>query len=359
MNRVRAFFGELMTLFWGSDPKPYRRAGLKLFLLALLPLAVAWGVGAPGLSEEELRAMRTVRAAQESLWQYRVENGLYPEGESDPDRLGLIGYEWSSTTTTLGARSAKEAACQPGWAAVFLRWFDRLGLEEEDPIVIASSGSFPGLVVSALVAAEERGLDILLLPSLGASTWGANLPGFTLLDQLRFLREKGYVRTFPVAGSLGGGQAENGGGLSPEGRGLLLEAMRRNGVPLLQASDLEGMISLKMARVLEHRARLVIQIGGSLANLGPGPDAAAIPPGLLFPEKPTTTGTGLIGRTLEEGIPVGHLLHVEALARMEGIPYEAKPYMGAPRTSRAFLAVPVILLWFVGLFLHRRWKTVP
>lgn len=359
MNHVRALLTELAAFLWGTDTGPSRKAGIKLLLLALLPVVVAWGMGSPGLTPEELRAMRTVRAAQESLWQYRLENGLYPEGETDPDRLGLVGLEWSSITTTLGDRMAKEAACQPGWAVVFLRWFDRLGLAAEDPIVIASSGSFPGLVVSALTAAEQRGLDVLLLPSLGASTWGANLPEFTLLDQLRYLREKGYIRTFPIACSLGGGQAETGGGLSPEGRNILLEAVNRNGVPLLHASDLEGMIKLKMERILDHRPRLVIQIGGSMANLGPGPAAAAIPPGLLFPPDATRAGTGLVGRSLKAGIPTAHLLHIEGLARAEGVPYEGQPFMRAPSQARPIVIVPAVLLWLVGLFLHKRWRMVP
>lgn len=359
MSLFRTLLAGFLTLIWGSEAQSYRKAGLLVLGLSLLPLVLVWGAGSPGLSAEESGAMETVRAAQESLCQYRQGRGLYPEDETDPHRLGLIGLEWSPVTTTLGDRKAKEAACQPAWAAVFLRWFDRLGLEAGDPVVVACSGSFPGLVVSVLTAAERRGLDVLLLPSLGASTWGANIPEFTLLDQLRYLREKGYMKTAPAACSLGGGQGEMGGGLSPEGRNLLLESVTRNGVPLLEADDLKGMIDLKMARILDHRARLVVQIGGSMANLGPGPEASSIPTALLLPGDRADAGSGLIARTLEEGIPVGHLLHIEGIARRERVPFRAEPSMGPPHQPPPQLVLPAILIWLGGLFLHKRWRMAP
>lgn len=356
MSPMRAFFSELAVFLWGSDSRAYRRAGGKVLLLALIPLAVAWGWGNPALSEEEMRAMRTVRAAQEHLWEVRMERGLYDDSQEDPDKLGLIGLEWSPVTTTLGDRAAKEAACQPGWAVVFLRWFDSLGLEAGAPVAVAASGSFPGLVLSALTAAEIRGLDVLFLPSLGASTWGANLPELTLIDQVRTLRRAGYLRTVPAAVTLGGGSAENGGGLAPEGKAFLMNSVRREGVPLLQASDLDALIDLKMARIQAHRSRLVIQIGGSMANLGPGIEGAEIPVGLLFPEDAEGAGTGVIGRSLQEQIPVAHLLHIAGLARREGVPFQKAPVLEAPGKTPLRWSLAAVLVWLTVLCGHRRWR---
>lgn len=359
MSPMRAFFSELAVFLWGSDSRAYRRAGGKVLLLALIPLAVAWGMGSAGLSDEEMRAMRTVRAAQEHLWQVRTAKGLYEQDQEDPEdpeKLGLIGLEWSPVTTTLGDRAAKEAACQPGWAVVFLRWFDSLGLEAGAPVVVTASGSFPGLVLSALVAAETRGLDVLFLPSLGASTWGANIPEFMLTDQIRALRQAGFLRTVPAAVTLGGGAAESGGGLSPEGKNFLQEAVNREGAPTLEAADLEVLIDLKMARILAHRSRLVVQIGGSLANLGDGAGAAGIPTGLLFPEDAPRGGTGVIGRSLQEQIPVAHLLHIAGLARGEGVPFQAAPVMRAPRQIPFLWALAAVLVWLAVLLVHAKWR---
>ena len=356
MSPMRAVFSEFALFLCGSDSRACRRAGGKVFLLALIPLAVAWGMGSAGLSDEEMRAMRTVRAAQEHLWQVRTAKGLYEQDQEDPEKLGVIGLEWSSVTTTLGDREAKEAACQPVWTVVFLRWFDRLGLEAGAPVVVTASGSFPGLVLSALVAAETRGLDVLFLPSLGASTWGANIPEFMLTDQIRALRQAGFLRTVPAAVTLGGGAAESGGGLSPEGKNFLQEAVNREGAPTLEAPDLEVLIDLKMARILAHRSRLVVQIGGSLANLGDGAGAAGIPTGLLFPEDAPRGGRGVIGRTLQEGIPVAHLLHVAGLARGEGVPFQAAPVMRAPRQIPFLWALAAVLVWLAVLLVHAKWR---
>lgn len=332
----------------------FRRLGLLSLALALL----LWSAPAGRLSWEEGRAWDRVRSAQDRLAALRASMGIASPKEEDPYGTGLIGREWSSLTTTLGSLPAKRTSTDPVWAVLFLRWFDELGLRAGDRVLFLSSASFPGLLLSGLVAAEERGLETLLLASLGASTWGANVPEFPLPVILSELRRSGHVAAKAHFYTLGGDD-ERGLGLPGEGIALLRAAAEAEDVPLCLPEDIEAVIEAKMNVLRAFQPRLVVQIGGSRANLGEETAVFDLPPGLLRPSRVTREGDGVIVRALTEGFPVLHLLNLKELARREGIPFDGVPRRKGPGRWLVLRAAGAVILFLLFLVRYRRWEVRP
>ncbi|MEE4217039.1 MAG: poly-gamma-glutamate system protein, partial [Xanthomonadales bacterium] len=299
-------------------------ARLKLLLLAAA-MAGLWYLAAPArLTAEESLLWEKVRAAQLHLADWGEKRGLAAPAGSDPWACGLIGVEWSGTTTTLGELASKRTACNPAWAVQFSRWFREQGLQEGDPIAIYSSSSFPGLLLNALAAAEAMRLDPLLIVSLGASTWGANRPDAPWPVLAAELRRGGFISKRADYYTMGGDE-ELGNGMPPEGQVLLRKAAGDAGVELLAASSLEEMVALKSQLLQQAQAKLLISIGGSHANMGSDPGVLQLQPGLNTATKADQAGAGVIGFALGRGIPVLHLLNIKALAGKAGIPYDSEP----------------------------------
>jgi len=322
-------------------------------------LAAMWYLGGDaGLNPGESRLWDRVRAAQLHMSQWRLRNGTAAAPEDDPWQCGLIGVEWSAITTTLGDLAAKRTACDPAWAVQFGRWFHELGLAPGDHIAIYSSGSFPGLLLSAIAASEAMQLEPLLIVSLGASTWGANHPDVPWPILAVELRSGGFIHKQADYYSLGGG-AELGHGLSPEGQALLRGAAMETGVDLLDADDLQHMIARKTALLKAHKPRLLVNIGGSQANLGDAEEVLRLTPGLVPVGDADTAGNGVVGLAMRNGIRVIHMLNIRGIASRHGIPYDAPPRKSAPRSPGILWPAAGLALFFTVLFTHRRWRLEP
>ncbi|MDR2527985.1 MAG: poly-gamma-glutamate system protein [Synergistaceae bacterium] len=300
------------------------------------------------LNAEESRLYARVRAAQDALWAEMEERGE-ADAQSDPDKTGFIGVEWSVTTTTLGSPESKRNACDPLWAAQCLRWFEELGLKTGDRIVVLSSGSFPGMLYSVLAAAESRGLQIDLVVSLGSSTWGANRPAAPWPVMEGILRRFLFLSTRPVFYTLGGG-GENGGGMPEEGVAALVRAARASGVKLFRSSSLWDIVQRKI-ELITVEVRLVVNIGGALSNLGRDESVISLRNGLLFPKD--AVGDGIIALALKRGVPVLHLLNLRSLAERLGIDFETR----RPFFKKRPIAFPLtgVLLFVLVLATHQRW----
>lgn len=328
---------------------------LRLLLLAI-GMAVLWYLSGPSvLTPEEDALWERVRSAQLHLSQWRQQNGTATPTENDPWQCGMIGLEWSGTTTTLGDLASKRTACNPAWAIQFTRWFSELNLQPGDHIAIYSSASFPGLLLNALVAAEEMQLKPLLIVSLGASTWGANHPDNLWPVQAAELRRGGFVRKQADYYTLGAG-AELGHGLSPEGEELLRLAANATGVELLVAENLEKMIALKSDLLEGFQPRVFINIGGSQANLGTSEGVLKLQTGFVPANEVSMAGNGVIGFAMQYGIPVIHMLNIKSISERVGIPYDSTPRKVGPNRAGTVWSLLGFALFFVVLFTHRRWR---
>lgn len=333
------------------------RTRLKLVLLAIA-MVVAWHLASPSaLQPQERELWEKVRSAQVHLAGWRKQAGRSSPPGVDPWDCGMIGVEWSGFTTTVGEPGAKRTACNPAWAVQFLRWFEELGLAPGDNVVVYSSASFPAMLLNALAAAESAQLDVFLVVSLGASTWGANQPGAAWPDMAGELRHAGFLQKQADFYTLGG-EAEMGIGMAPEGVAELEQAAERSGVGLLQADGLPSMVKLKSELLLERAPAAFVSIGGSHANLGGDPDVLKLRPGLLRHHAGMNAGSGVISFALERQLPVIHVLNLKRMAAENGIPWDSEPRRRAPSGVHAGWSVAGLVLFFLVLLTHRRWRLV-
>jgi poly-gamma-glutamate system protein len=252
--------------------------------------------------------------------------------------------------------NAKRTSCNPLWAVQYLRWFDELGLKKGDRIALYSSSSFPAFALSALAAAEERGLDVLLSVSLGSSMWGANRVEFPWPVMARALREGGFVRT-RAAFYTPGGAGDGGRDFSGETMELLRSLAEEENVPFVVPKDLEEAVRFKTERLLAWRPKLFINIGGGEASLGDS--GTLIPNGLLLPGEVGSGELpgegGVIAEALKAGIPVLHMLGVRKLAEENGIPWDAPVFVKINPGRRPIWAFAGLALFLAVLCSHRRW----
>jgi poly-gamma-glutamate system protein len=237
----------------------------------------------------------------------------------------------------------------------FSRWFHQSGLGKGDRIAIYSSASFPGLLLSAITAAEAMALEPLLVVSLGASTWGANHTEHPWPVLAAELRRAGFIRTRADFYTLGGGD-ELGHGLAPVGLALLHDAAKQAGVKLLMAGSLEEMVNRKTELLKEHEPRLFVSIGGSHANLGNSPDILRLHKGLVSGTDTPYAGNGIIGEALRNNIKVIHMLNIKSLSQQVGIAYDRTPRKTAPANVSKWWSGAGLVLFLAVVLSHRRWR---
>lgn len=322
----------LLGVFQWLQPRPaFHAAGPK-------PAASAGPAGFTGGPETvEQRAVALMAEATAVIARAREAAGYPVDASIDPNRTGLIGVEWSSITTTLGDLQAKRTAANPLWAAYVARRMADAGVREGDVVWATFSGSFPGLNLAVMAAAQAMDVRLYAVSSLSASMWGANLPGFTWADMEAAVRGAGLLSHGSVAVTLGGdydrgpelfaGLAGDPGG----GAAALREAASRHSWPLLEPADLQEAVEMRIHALAEagrrERPSLLINAGGGHASLGDCRDPW--PTGLTVGPRACRGVPGLMHVMSADGVPVLHLLNVRALAAATGIPFDGRFHAGS------------------------------
>lgn len=314
------------------------------------------------LKEEMVLASRIMAEASSAVRECREERSLRIDLSADINRTGWIGERLSGITSSLGSVEAKRTTANPNFAGLLVLLLRHAGVRKGDAVAVCASGSFPALVAATLSAASVIEVEPLVLLSLGASQWGANIPGFHILRIHRCLRSRGIFRWTPVAVSLGG-EKDAGGGMEDRARHRLLREIAASGIPFLDETLLEPAVEARL-QLLERsagskRISAFVNIGGSWSSLGQDPRVLEIPPGLVtiedFPPKPDQ---GLIYAMAARGIPVIHLLYIRGLAKKYGLEWDPvplpEPGEGALyrnlRTERcSFFLIAGVYLGLVGL----------
>jgi poly-gamma-glutamate system protein len=287
---------------------------------------------------EMLMAARSMQAASRVLWMEKETRGLTPSAQTDPNRTGMIGQEYTPITTTIGELPAKRTATNPDFAAALVRQLASLGLARGAPVVIVVSGSFVGGDIAAITATETLGLRPIVVASLSASMWGANEPELNLLDMLSALRDHNVIRARAIAAVLGGGGAI-GGSMDADGVAALRRSAMRDGVPIIEARPVAAVMDALLARINaaagDARPSAVINVGGALIGLGSCRESYEWPPGLTRKALPCSDGTpGLAMRLAADGLPVLHIINMRRLALEWGLPFDPTP-LPIPGNNRA------------------------
>ncbi len=305
---------------------------IELFVLAIISIVIF--ITAEKTAEPErqpyfdkkLQAAKLSLLAREAVKNYSQNLGIKIDIQNDPYKTGLIGQERTPITSDRGIVTSKILSTNPNFAAAFVDLLTKAKVKKHSIVAVGMTGSFPGLNISFLAACSVLELEPLIITSSGSSDWGANLPQITWLDMERVVNERGILNFKSIAASVGGG-ADNGRGLSPEGRGLLQEAITRNSVKLIDEPTLEKNI-IKRMEIYQQECKgkpiaCYINIGGGVASLGGSQNARLIPPGLSkhlavknYPVR------AVINRMSEQGIPAINILNVEKIAEKFGLPTE-------------------------------------
>jgi poly-gamma-glutamate system protein len=319
---------------------------------------------ATGVRAEMVVAARLMAGAETALKACREGRDVPIDPSADPNGTGLIGIERSEITTSAGRLEAKRTAANPAFAGLLVSLLHEAGVRRGDAVAVGASSSFPALIVATLAAAKAVGAEPLVISSLGASEWGANVPSFTWMDMEDCLRAKGLFEIQPIARAVGGDE-DIGRDMTPEGRALLAARIRAAGGLFLEEPGLERNVAERMALYRERAGRrpikVFVNIGGSWANMGTDPDVLKLEPGLARGViVPPPARRGVIQAMAAAGVPVIHLLNVRGLCERYGLPWDPRPlpkpgegpfYRRGGASSRTVAAITALYLVLVGALL--------
>lgn len=277
--------------------------------------------------DDMLAAAAKMEEAGAGVRQMRHELG-FPISPDDVNGTGLIGGELTDITTTVGNLQSKRTSTNPDFAALIVRYFDDIGLKSGEKVAVGASGSFPGIIVAVLSACSVTGIEPVLIPSIGASEYGANIPGLTSVEIIDGLRAAGVFNYVPAAVSLGGARDTGDGGIIADAKPILEDIAEKSGHPVIRPDDVEGSIRERM-RIFSEAGEIkaFINIGGAEPNFGSTSASLEFPNGLVTspPVRVDSPNMGLIYEYSNRGIPVMHFLDIKGLAIKSGIPVDPMP----------------------------------
>ena len=271
--------------------------------------------------------------------------------------IGLLGCDFSAIMTTAAGLEEKRTAQLPDFAALCVRYFTEAGLKAGDPVGANFSGSYPGLNLAVLCAAEAMGLDLRYSASVGSSKYGANNPEYSFPEMVKTLFDAGLLSRLPVLVTMGGA--------GDMGRNMMAYVMEEDediaAVEALKARLIEAGMApavidsfaqdIELHEQLYGNIRAFVNAGGNSLGLGHAENTAILTlgSGLLTPQRLEIDSTsGLTERYLTQGIPAIHLLNVRALCAESGIPFDPKT---APKIGTAAMyygkniSIPAVVAW--------------
>ncbi len=272
---------------------------------------------------EKLAAAKQALEAMELIKQERLKLGPPIDPEVDPAESGLIGSAVTLVTSEAGDLEAKQTSINPNFAAVMVDLLKKAKVKEGDPVAVSLSGSFPALNICVYAAIATLRLKPVIIASAGSSQWGANDPNFLWIDMDHFLNSKGVFPFQSSAASMGG-RNDRAREMSDKGRAMILDSIKKNGLPLINPPRVRENIDERMHIYFSQTTpKVYINVGGGLASAGVRSFKKILKPGLILADQPTDGKMdSVIHRFLKEGIPVIHIENVKQLARRYGLPLD-------------------------------------
>lgn len=290
--------------------------------------------------KQMLEASGMANRAYTELRRERERRKIPIDPIADPADSGLIGVPISEITTNSGNLLAKQTSINPNWAAVAIQLLREAGVREGDTVAVGVSGSFPGLNVAVYAALATLRAKALIISSASGSQWGANHPRFLWLDMERVLHDRKIFPYRSVGTSMGGAE-DRAAGLSEEGHAVLLKAMKRSKLPLIEPESYAESVVERMALYREaaegRPIAAYVNIGGGTSSVGTRRSKFAFKPGLNTATPPRAALIdSVMARFLDEGVPVIHFLQINRMAQRYGLPVspQTRPEVG---TGQVFL----------------------
>ena len=275
--------------------------------------------------EAMVQAAEQMESCMAELKAERLRRGIPIDEGTDRFATGLLGTDFTAITTTLGNLEAKRTSCQPDMAALVCDLYVRAGVQAGDRVAVCSTGSFPALNLAALCAAEALGAEPVMIVSIGASTYGANIPAFTAPEMLYHLYEAGLVATAPAGVTLGGDDdlgLNMGAVFFPDEAEALqtaLDRMEGAGIVVTQIPDRQA--NLHWRESLYGDVSCFVSVGGHNMALGDHGEGYGLGQGLI--QRKVTDGEDyLMGHYLALGVPCVGLLNVKQLCAEYGLSFD-------------------------------------
>jgi len=315
--------------------------------------------------KQMLEASQLAGDAMDALHAERVRRKIPIDPIADPSDSGLIGVAMSEVTSNTGNLLAKQTTINPNWAAVAIQLLREAGVQEGDTVAVGLSGSFPAMNVCLYAAMEVMHLEPIVISSVSASQWGANVPKFLWLDMERVLYDKKILTVRSSAASLGGAE-DRAAGLSEDGISRLKRAIARSKLPLIDPENYAESVVERMAIYRDlargKPIRAYINVGGGTSSVGTKRSKYAFQPGVNRRTPPRAALIdSVMARFLDEGIPVIHFLQVNRMAQRYGLPVspQVRPKVGTgkvflQRRYNPWLAFGALCLVVGNLFLFIR-----
>ena len=305
---------------------------VRLAVMAVVVFAVAFFSRVEIISETyetKVNAAGQMAKAMEILKEVRLEKGVFVDIENDPNESGLVGSQFSLTTTDEGDLDAKLTTLDPNFSAAMVELLHQAKLQSGDSIAVMLTGSMPGANMAMLIACDAMNIHPVVITSIGASQWGANDPDMTWLDMEKLLFENGFISTRSIAASIGG-RNDQGRLLSPKGRELITDNISEHGMPLIKGEGLRDNIQKRMVHFGNNNYKAVVNVGGGVASLGTSFNLRLLPPGVVYRndiEAISRKGgiEGTVVKFVKQNMPLIHVLNIQKLTENLGMPFAPIP----------------------------------
>jgi poly-gamma-glutamate system protein len=304
--------------------------------------------------EVKLAAARAAERGFAAAKTLRDSLGIPIDSVNDPNTTGLVGVQYSPLTQGRSDLSDALTTTNPNFGAALVELLERAGARPGDTIAVSWDGTYPALNIQVLAVAQAMSLTPIIVTTLSAGMWGANLPGWSWPDVEQELNGAGVCAARSSL-ALVGGEDDNGRGLSPEGRELLVAAAERADLPVTVVDSIQAGVNARMKAF--GRVRAAVLVGRAVVHSGDPLQQS--PSRLLRGRTDRLRSGGLVRALLEANVPVVNLANPSRVAVDFHLPVAPVPL---PETGRgrlfyerrysvwlagAFAVVLLVLLWLV------------
>ncbi len=314
--------------------------------------------------KEKVLAAQYMLKGMEILKRHRLEKVGPINKVIDPLRSGLIGVLTTPITSTTVDIDSKLTSVNPNWAAVIVSMLKEVKVKNGGTVAVSLTGSFPAMNLAVFSAARALNLRLIIITSVSASTWGANIPGFTWLDMEDVLVREKFASYRSVAASLGGVQ-DKGLGMSEEGKEILRTTIRNYNITLLEFDDMKQSINARMDiyhdQAKDTQIAAYINVGGGTVAIGSFIGKMRYKSGLnLRPSQKAMRIESVMSRFARHNVPILNINYLKTLAQNYKIPISPKKipkigqgeiYYRLEYDKKVVSAVLVSILVFLFMFM--------
>lgn len=312
--------------------------------------------------DKMIEASQNMKKLSNEIKEEKIKRKYAIDPHIDINMTGLIGEEYTEMTTTLGSVEAKRTSVNPDFSAIFVKLFSELGLKKGDYVAANLSSSFPGLNLSLISALDTLELNGVLITTVGASSYGGNIIDFNYLDMEYFLFSTGSIINRSIGFSLGGND-DIGSEFPDELKNEIIIKNKNRNLQFFYNENVDNNINERYNFYKKvGKIKAFVNIGGNILSTNGGIDIDNEK--ILITDKKMVRN-GLIGKFLNDKIPILYLLGMREISNYYKIPYDQRGQykigIGEIYYEKSNVLNYVIIIIFVLFILYlkrRKYKNI-